>query len=93
MKKSGIAAAIIESCDSALIRKALNVGLPMVVCTGVCAIEQGEELELDLATGLVRNVWSGAARQARPFSDRMIEVWQAGSLTRAMRRRLRGARG
>src|SRR5258705_176083 len=31
IKESGIAAAIVESCDSAFIRKALNVGLPMVV--------------------------------------------------------------
>jgi 3-isopropylmalate/(R)-2-methylmalate dehydratase small subunit len=89
MKESGIAAAIVESCDSAFIRKALNVGLPMVVCPGVSTIvEQGEELELDLAIGLVRNARSGAARQARPFSDRMIEVWRAGSLPRALRRRL-----
>jgi 3-isopropylmalate/(R)-2-methylmalate dehydratase small subunit len=92
MKESGIAAAIVESCDSAFIRKALNVGLPMVVCPGISAIvEQGEELEADLATGAVRNVRSGAACQARPFSDRMIEIWQAGSLTRAMRARLVGS--
>ena len=89
MKESGIAAAVVESCDSAFIRKALNVGLPMVVCPGVTGIvEQGDELEVDLATGEVCNIRSGAARHARPFSDRMIDVWRAGSLTRAMRQRL-----
>ncbi len=89
MKESGIAAAVVESCDSAFIRKALNVGLPMVVCPGVTDIvEQGEELEIDLATGEVRHTRSGAVRRARPFSDRMIEVWRAGSLTHAMRQRL-----
>jgi 3-isopropylmalate/(R)-2-methylmalate dehydratase small subunit len=89
MKESGIAAAVVESCDSTFIRKALNIGLPMVVCPGVTAIvEQGEELDVDLATGEVRNPRSGALRRARPFSDRMIEIWQAGGLTHAMRRRL-----
>jgi len=89
VKESGIAACVVESCDSAFIRKALNVGLPMVVCPGITGIvEQGEELELDLATGEVRNTGSAAVRHARPFSDRMIEVWRAGSLTRAMRQRL-----
>jgi 3-isopropylmalate/(R)-2-methylmalate dehydratase small subunit len=89
MKESGIAACVVESCDSAFIRKALNVGLPMVVCPGITEIvEQGDEIELDLATGEVRNTRSGAIRHARPFSDRMIEVWRAGSLTRAMRQRL-----
>jgi 3-isopropylmalate/(R)-2-methylmalate dehydratase small subunit len=91
MKESGIAAAFVESCDSAFIRKALNVGLPMVVCPGVSAIvAAGDELEADLATGRVRNVATGAAVAARPFSERMMEVWQAGSLARAMRRRLLG---
>ncbi len=89
MKESGIAACVVESCDSAFIRKALNVGLPMVVCPGVTGIvEQGDEIEVDLATGEVRNTRAGAVRHARPFSDRMIEVWRAGSLTRAMRQRL-----
>lgn len=89
MKESGIAAVVVESCDSALIRKALNVGLPMVVCPGVTGIvAQGEEIAVDLATGLVRNIGSGASRQARAFSERMIEVWRAGSLAAAMRVRL-----
>jgi 3-isopropylmalate/(R)-2-methylmalate dehydratase small subunit len=89
MKQSGIVAAICESCDSAFIRKALNVGLPMVVCPGVTRIvAQGQELAVDLATGEVRNTATGAAAHARAFSDRMIEIWQAGGLAPAMRKRL-----
>ena len=91
MKESGITAVVVESCDSVFIRKALNVGLPIVVCPGVTRIvEQGEELEIDLATGEVRQPGTGAILHARPFSDRMIEVWRAGSLTAAMRQRLAG---
>ena len=46
--------------------------------------------ESGIAAAIVesRNPRSGATAQARPFSDRMIEVWQAGSLARALRRRL-----
>jgi hypothetical protein len=52
-----------------LIRKALNVGLPIVVCPGVTRIvDQGEELEVDLATGEVRQTDTGATLHARPFS-------------------------
>jgi 3-isopropylmalate/(R)-2-methylmalate dehydratase small subunit len=91
MKESGVATVVVESCDSVFIRKALNVGLPIVVCPGVTRIvDQGEELEVDLATGEVRQPDTGARLHARPFSDRMIEVWRAGSLTAAMRRRLAG---
>jgi 3-isopropylmalate/(R)-2-methylmalate dehydratase small subunit len=91
MKESGIAVVVVESCDSVFIRKALNVGLPIVVCPGVTRIvDQGEELEVDLGTGEVRQTDTGATLHARPFSDRMIEVWRAGSLTAAMRQRLAG---
>jgi 3-isopropylmalate/(R)-2-methylmalate dehydratase small subunit len=89
MKESGIAAAVVESCDSAFIRKALNVGLPMVVCPGVTAIvQEDEELEVDLGTGEVRNIRTGVTAHARPFSERMIEIWRSGGLTRALRQRL-----
>jgi 3-isopropylmalate/(R)-2-methylmalate dehydratase small subunit len=91
MKESGIAVVVVESCDSVFIRKALNVGLPIVVCPGITRIvDQGEELEVDLSTGEVHQTDTGATLHARPFSDRMIEVWRAGSLTAAMRQRLAG---
>ena len=91
MKESGIAAVVVESCDSVFIRKALNVGLPIVVCPGITRIvDQGEALEVDLSTGEVHQTNTDASLHARPFSDRMIEVWRAGSLTAAMRQRFAG---
>ncbi len=61
----------------------------MVVCPGVTAIvQEDEELEVDLGTGEVRNIRTGATAHARPFSERMIEIWRSGSLTRALRERL-----
>src|SRR5262249_40523276 len=89
MKESGIAACVVESCDSAFVRKALNIGLPIVVCPGIAAlVEQGEELEADLATGEIRNVATAAARHTRPFSASMIDIWRAGGFSRAMRNKL-----
>jgi 3-isopropylmalate/(R)-2-methylmalate dehydratase small subunit len=91
MKECGIAAVVVESCDSVFIRKALNVGLPIIVCPGVTRIvAQGEMLEVDLATGEVRATSSGTALRARPYCERMIEVWRAGGLAAAMRLRLAG---
>lgn len=88
MKESGIAAALVESCDSVFIRKALNVGLPVIPCPGVAAlVEDGAMLETDLATGVAVNPATGARATYRPFAPRMIEVWQAGDLATALRRR------
>jgi 3-isopropylmalate/(R)-2-methylmalate dehydratase small subunit len=86
MKECGVAACVVESTDSAFIRKALNIGLPIIVCPGVTALaEQGDELSADLSTGEIRNVKTGATRRARPFSERMIDIWRAGGFSRAMR--------
>jgi len=78
MKASGIAAVIVESCESGIIRRALNVGLPVMVCPGITAcVHDGETLEADPASGAVRTA-SGQVLQSRPFSPRMVEIWQAG---------------
>jgi 3-isopropylmalate/(R)-2-methylmalate dehydratase small subunit len=89
MKECGIAACVVESTDSAFIRKALNIGLPIIVCPGITAlVDQGELLEADLATGGIRNVATTAMLCARPFSARMLEIWCAGGFASAMRRKL-----
>lgn len=88
MKESGIAAVLVESCDSAFIRKALNVGLPIIPCPGVSRVfVEGDTLFTDLATGEVINRDRGERLSYRPFAPRMIEVWQAGSLAEALRSR------
>lgn len=89
MKESGIAAVLVESCDSAFIRKALNVGLPVIPCPGITRIvEEGETIATDLATGEVLNTASGARLHYRPFAPPMIEVWRAGNLADALKLRL-----
>jgi 3-isopropylmalate/(R)-2-methylmalate dehydratase small subunit len=89
MKECGVAACVVESTDSAFIRKALNIGLPIIVCPGVTKlVDQGAELAADLSTGEVRNVQTGATLHARPFSERMIDIWRAGSFSSAMREKL-----
>jgi 3-isopropylmalate/(R)-2-methylmalate dehydratase small subunit len=78
IKASGIAAVIVESCESGIIRRALNVGLPILTCPGItAAVEDGEILEADPATGTIRTP-SGRVLQARPFSPYMVQVWRAG---------------
>ena len=78
IKASGIAAVIVESCESGIIRRALNVGLPIMTCPGItAAVQDGEPLEADPATGAIRTA-AGRLLQSRPFSPRMVQIWQAG---------------
>jgi len=89
MRESGIVAVVVESTDSAFVRKALNVGLPIVSCPGITAIVSDHDtVELDIAGGTVRNAETGQALTFRPFAPQMIEVWQAGGLGTALKSRL-----
>ena len=81
LKASGIAAVVVESCDSGFVRKALNIGFPVVTCPGVTGLVQPfETLEVDLEKGEVRHPASGANLPVRPFSERMLGIVAAGGL-------------
>ena len=89
MVESGIRACLCESTDSAFVRKALNVGLPIIPCPGVSRIaDTGDVLSTDLATGSVRNVTTGKTVRYQPFCTQMIDVWQHGGLSKALRARI-----
>lgn len=80
IRASGIAAVVVESCDAGFVRRALNVGLPVMICPGIAqAVEDGEVIEADPATGEVR-LPSGHVLRARPFSERMVAIWRAGGV-------------
>jgi 3-isopropylmalate/(R)-2-methylmalate dehydratase small subunit len=89
MVESGIRACLCESTDSAFVRKALNVGLPIIPCPGVSQIaESGDVLSTDLETGAVRNVMTGKTVRYQPFCTQMIDVWRQGGLSKALRARI-----
>jgi 3-isopropylmalate/(R)-2-methylmalate dehydratase small subunit len=91
LRAAGIAAAVVESTDSAFIRRSLNAGLPVVTCPGItAAVEEGDELEVDLATGRLTTIESGAVLTTKPFSPAMLEVIDSGGLVPYLERYLAG---
>ena len=80
IRASGIAAVVVESCEAGFVRRALNTGLPVMICPGIAAaVADGEVIEADPAAGEVR-LSSGRMLRARPFSERMVEIWRAGGV-------------
>jgi 3-isopropylmalate/(R)-2-methylmalate dehydratase small subunit len=78
IRASGIAVVVVESCEATFVRRALNTGLPVMICPGVAAtVRDGEVISADPATGEV-TLPSGQLLRAKPFSPRMVEIWHAG---------------
>ncbi|MGG5887761.1 hypothetical protein ACLF3G_11535 [Falsiroseomonas sp. HC035] len=78
IRASGIAVVVVESCDSGFLRRALNHGLPVMICPGIhAAVEDGDVISADPVTGVV-GLPDGRVLASRPFSERMVQVWRAG---------------
>jgi len=62
-------------------RNAFNTGLPILVAPeAVDGISEGDELEVDLETGSIRNLTTGKDYQAEALPPFMRELVAAGGL-------------
>ena len=81
IKAAGISCVVANSFARIFFRNAINIGLPIIECpAAVAATEQGDELEVDLAAGRVRNVTRNLEWSVPPFPKEMQEIIAAGGL-------------
>jgi len=89
IKASGIACVIANTFARIFYRNALNVGLPILECPdAVAGISNGDTVEVDLESGRITNVSTGANYQAKPFPPFMRELIEVGGLVNYARSRL-----
>ncbi|MHB8177368.1 MAG: 3-isopropylmalate dehydratase small subunit [Vulcanimicrobiaceae bacterium] len=91
IKGSGASAVVAKSFARIFYRNALNIGLPIFECPeAVDAIENGDEVEVEPATGVVRNVTKGTIFEAAALPPFMQALIEAGGLVPYVERRLGG---
>ena len=89
IKGSGTAAVIAKSFARIFYRNALNIGLPIFESAeAVEGIESGDEIEVEPATGIVRNLTRGSQYQAAEFPPFMRSLIDAGGLVPYVEERL-----
>ncbi len=89
IKASGIACVVASTFARIFFRNSINVGLPIVECREIVEIsEEGDQLEIDLATGAVRNLTKDVGASAVPFPDFMRHIIEAGGLVPYLREKL-----
>ncbi|MBI2861316.1 MAG: 3-isopropylmalate dehydratase [Chloroflexi bacterium] len=81
IKGAGVSAVICESTNTNFQRNAIHHGLPVVDVRGVKGIvNQGDELELDMERGVVKNRTTGAELRFAPYPSFILEMLDAGGL-------------
>jgi len=79
IKMAGISAILAKSVARILFRNAINLGLPVLICD-TSQINDGDELEIDLASGTVKDVTNGKQLTAGKIPEVMLRILNEGGL-------------
>lgn len=88
LKFAGVGAVIAASFGRIFLRNAINLGLPAVVSAQAavnCAA--GDELEIDLTGGAIRNLTQDRAMAAAALDPQAVELLAAGGLIPYLKRK------
>jgi len=76
---AGVSAVLAKSFARIFFRNAINVGLPVLVCD-TDKVEAGDELEVDLAGGVIENRTKGIELKFAPLPPAMVKILADGGL-------------
>jgi 3-isopropylmalate/(R)-2-methylmalate dehydratase small subunit len=79
IKMAGVNAILAKSVARIFFRNAINLGLPVLICD-TDKISDGDELEIDLTGGTVRDKTNGAALTFGKIPDVMLKILDEGGL-------------
>jgi 3-isopropylmalate/(R)-2-methylmalate dehydratase small subunit len=79
IKMAGVSAVLAKSFARIFFRNAVNIGLPVLVCD-TDKIDDGDELEVDLSAGTVRDLANEMELHFNPIPDIMLRILNEGGL-------------
>jgi len=79
MKIAGVGAVLAKSFARIFYRNSINIGLLAIECD-TDAIDDGDELELDVEKGIITDLTNGAIIQIEPLPPVMIKLLNDGGL-------------
>ncbi len=79
IKLSGVSAVIAKSFARIFYRNAINIGLLLLECD-TDGIDAGDELEVDVREGVIKNLTKNTEIKFKPLPEVMIKLQQDGGL-------------
>ncbi|HUV83231.1 MAG TPA: 3-isopropylmalate dehydratase small subunit, partial [archaeon] len=71
---------IAKSFARIFFRNSINIGLPLLECPDTDRIDEGDEIEVDFASGMITNKTKGETYSATPMPDFLQGIVDAGGL-------------
>ncbi|MDI6892818.1 MAG: 3-isopropylmalate dehydratase small subunit [Actinomycetota bacterium] len=79
IKIAGVGAVLAQSVARIFYRNAINVGLPVLICD-TSQMDAGDELEVDVGAGKIKNLTKGAVVETKPLPKAMLNILEDGGL-------------
>src|SRR3989339_2005375 len=81
IKAAGVSAVIAKSFARIFYRNAINIGLPILESPEAASdIKEGNEIEVDLTSGTIKDLTTGKSYKAQAFPEFMQQLINAGGL-------------
>jgi len=90
IKGSGIAVVIAKSFAAIFFRNAINIGLPFLELAGADKIKDGDILEIDISSGIIKNLSRPKIYRTEAFPQFLQEIVKRGGLINWMKLKRRG---
>jgi len=79
IKMAGVSAILAKSVARIFFRNAINLGLPVLICD-TDKIDDGDELEVDLATGTIKDITNHNQLTFSKIPEAMLHILDEGGL-------------
>ena len=87
LRGAGVSCVIAESFARIFYRNAINNCFPVVECRGISEeIETGDELEINLRDGVLKNITRGREVSFIPLPDFAFKIAEAGGLLQSIKK-------
>ena len=80
LKGAGIAAVVAGSFAGIFFRNSINIGLPFLELKEADKIKDGDTLEIDLASGIIKNLSKNECYKTQAFPEFLQEIVKQGGL-------------
>jgi len=88
VKRLGIRFIVCESMARIYFRNCIGLGLYPILSKGVSQIfNEGDEIEIDLEKGKVKNLRTGKTASFEPLSGTLLEILEAGGILSILKKR------